>query len=73
MVYNTIIHPSVTLPSNIPHRERHILTDFNPFIYVESGELVISSGTKRSMRNGTRKMFMPASLNVWMVVVLGQA
>jgi hypothetical protein len=41
-------------------------------MYVASGLPVMLLGTRRSIINGTRKMFIPASLKMPMAVVLGQ-
>jgi hypothetical protein len=41
-------------------------------MYVASGAPVMLLGTRRSMRNGTRKIFIPAFLKMPMAVVLGQ-
>jgi hypothetical protein len=47
-------------------------TETRSAMYVASGAPVMLLGTRRSMRNGTRKIFIPAFLKMPMAVVLGQ-
>lgn len=54
------------------HPVQKSLTDLRSDKYVESRVPVKLLGTKRSIKKGTRKMFIPASRKTWILEVSGQ-